>query len=111
MVIEIPKRKIIGSIASKYTDLTIITDDNPRYEEPKKIRREIINGKLKNKDNLIEIADRKKAIVKVLNLSQSNDIVIIAGKGHEEYQIYKNQKIPHDDFKFCQSVIQNMRSK
>ena len=41
------KRKIIGSIASKYTDLTIITDDNPRYEEPKKIRREIINGKQK----------------------------------------------------------------
>ena len=108
---DIRKRKIIGSIASKYTDLTIITDDNPRYEEPRKIRREIINGKLKNKDNLIEIADRKKAIVKVLNLSQSNDIVIIAGKGHEEYQIYKNQKIPHDDFKFCQSIIEKMRSK
>ena len=49
--------------------------------------------------------------MKVLNLSQSNDIVIIAGKGHEEYQIYKNQKIPHNDFKFCQSVIQKMRSR
>ena len=53
-------RKIIGRIASKYSYKAIITDDNPRNEDPKQIRSEIIRGKLKNKDNLIEIADRKK---------------------------------------------------
>ena len=105
------KRKIIGHIASKYSFKAIITDDNPRNENPKQIRSEIIRGKLKNKDNLIEIADRKQAILKVLDMSRKGDIVIIAGKGHEKYQIYGNQKIPHDDFKFCQDIIENKGQK
>ena len=105
------KRKIIGRIASKYSYKAIITDDNPRDENPKKIRSEVIGGKLKNKDNLIEIADRKQAILKVLDMSHKGDIVIIAGKGHEKYQIYGNKKIPHDDFKFCQEIIENKGRK
>ena len=68
-----------------------------------------LKGKLKN--NLIEIADRKQAILKVLDMSRKGDIVIIAGKGHEKYQIYGNQKIPHDDFKFCQDIIENKGQK
>ena len=99
------KRKMIGEIASKYSYKSIITDDNPRDESPKKIRAEILNGVLKNKNNLIEIQDRKKAIKKALEEAEISDVVIIAGKGHEKFQIYKEQKIPHNDFDFCKSLI------
>ena len=98
------KRKMIGKIASMYSYKSIITDDNPRNENPKKIRSEILDGCLKNKNNLIEIQDRKQAIKKVLEEAEISDVVIIAGKGHEQFQIYKDKKIPHNDFEFCKSL-------
>ena len=105
------KRKKIGEIASKYSDQAIITDDNPRKESPKKIRSEIIRGKIQNKDNLIEIADRKEAITQALELAGPKDTVIIAGKGHENYQEYNNKKIPHNDFLFCKHLIETKVGK
>ena len=101
------KRKIIGEIASKYTFKTFVTNDNPRDESPEKIRAEILRGKLKNKNNLTGIENRKKAIETAMKEAQAEDIVIIAGKGHEKYQIFKDKKIPHNDFEFCKSLIQN----
>ena len=101
------KRKIIGEIASKYTFKTFVTNDNPRDESPEKIRAEILRGKLKNKNNLIGIENRKKAIETAMKEAEAEDIVIIAGKGHEKYQIFKDKKIPHNDFEFCKSLIQN----
>ena len=101
------KRKKIGEIASKYSDQAIITDDNPRKESPKKIRSEIIRGKIQNKDNLIEIADRKEAITQALELAGPKDTVIIAGKGHEKFQEYNDKKILHNDFLFCKHLIEN----
>ena len=101
------KRKIIGEIASKYTFKTFVTNDNPRDESPEKIRAEILRGKLKNKNNLTGIENRKKAIEIAIKEAQPEDIVIIAGKGHEKYQIFKDKKIPHNDFEFCKSLIQN----
>ena len=58
-----------------------------------------------NKDNLIEIADRKKAISKVLDMSHKDDIVIIAGKGHEKYQEIKGKKIPFSDKKIAEDAL------
>ena len=104
---DIKKRKIIGEIASKYTFKTFVTNDNPRDESPEKIRAEILKGKLKNKNNLTGIENRKKAIETAMKEAQAEDIVIIAGKGHEKYQIFKDKKIPHNDFEFCKSLIQN----
>ena len=101
------KRKKIGEIASKYSDQAIITDDNPRKENPEKIRSEIIKGKLQNKDNLIEIADRKEAISQAMELAGPKDTVIIAGKGHEKFQEYNDKKILHNDFLFCKHLIEN----
>ena len=82
------KRAIMGKIAKDYADLTIITDDNPRDEDSATIRAEIIRG---NKE-VIEIADRRKAIKYAIAKKQENDILLVAGKGDEEYQIIKNEK-------------------
>ena len=66
-----------------------------------------MKGKLKNKNNLTEIENRKKAIKTAMKEARADDIVIIAGKGHEKYQIFKNKRIPHNDFEFCKSLIKN----
>jgi len=82
-----PKRKIMGRIANKYCDTIYLTDDNPRKEEPKKIRLDI--KKAINKSKLLEIPSREKAISLAINNLNSGDILIVAGKGHEKYQEYK----------------------
>ena len=84
------KRLKMGKIASKYADKIYLTDDNPRNENPKKIRSEIKKG-IKNK-NSQEIPERKKAILKCISNLSSGDIAIIAGKGHEKTQDYKGKK-------------------
>lgn len=89
------KRKLMGKIAASIADNVIVTDDNPRHEDPKAIRREIISGIATT--NYIEIADRKKAIKYGINNLKENDILLIAGKGHENYQIIGDKKIDFDD--------------
>lgn len=97
------KRPLMGDIAYKYSDYVIITDDNPRTENPELIRKEI----LATCKNAIEIGDRKEAIIHAINKLKNNDILLIAGKGHEEYQIYQDKKIYFSDIKICQEIIQN----
>jgi len=91
------KRPLMGSVAAKYSDIVIVTSDNPRSEEPKSIIKDIVVGcenAIKNsKDNLIQIEDRETAIIKGISLLSENDILLIAGKGHEEYQIINNKKV------------------
>ena len=81
------KRPIMGSIAKKYCDTIYLTDDNPRTENPRLIRNQIKKG-LKNK-KFFEISSRSKAIYHAINNLNSGDILIVAGKGHENYQEYK----------------------
>ena len=75
------KRSKMGKIASEYSDKIYLTDDNPRYENPKKIRSDIKKG-LKNK-KVIEISDRSKAITLAIKNLNAGEILLIAGKGHE----------------------------
>ena len=89
------KRGIMGSIACNYSDYVIFTSDNPRNEDPKKIIEDII-CKLDNKNYEIKI-NRKKAIKRGIQLLKKNDILLLLGKGHENYQIIKNNKINFDD--------------
>ncbi|MGX6960395.1 MAG: UDP-N-acetylmuramoyl-L-alanyl-D-glutamate--2,6-diaminopimelate ligase [Rickettsia endosymbiont of Pentastiridius leporinus] len=89
------KRKLMGEIASRIADNVIVTDDNPRHEDPKLIRAEIISGI--EKANYIEIADREEAIKYSIDNLKQNDILLIAGKGHENYQIIGDKKLPFDD--------------
>ncbi len=89
-----PKRKIMGRIANKYCNKIYLTDDNPRKESPKKIRDQI---KIEiNKNKLTEISSRELAINTAIKNIQSNEIVIVAGKGHESYQEYKSRKFFSD---------------
>ena len=83
------KRKLMGKVADTYSDKVYITDDNPRNERPSKIRNEIING-IKRK-RFIEIGNRKLAISTAINKSNPNEIILIAGKGHETHQDYGNK--------------------
>ena len=89
------KRPIMGEIASRLSDVAIITDDNPRDEDPAFIRSEIISGCKNN--NYQEVADRAKAIQHAIDISKLEDIILIAGKGHEKYQIINEKILSFDD--------------
>ena len=89
------KRPIMGDIASKYSDYVIFTSDNPRTEDPEKIMNDIINGVHGN--NFEVVLDRKEAIKKALDMIKKDDIVLLLGKGHEDYQIIGHTKIHLDD--------------
>ena len=89
------KRPIMGKIATEKSDYVIFTNDNPRTEDPKKIMENIISGV--NTKNYEVIFDRKEAIYKALDRIEKEDIVLILGKGHEDYQIIGKEKIHFDD--------------
>ena len=97
------KRPQIAKVVSKYTNLQIITDDNPRNESSKKIRKEIIKGAKGSKAK--EISGRKKAIIHALKNSDPYEIILIAGKGHETYQDLGKRKIFLSDKK----IIRNLK--
>ena len=80
----------MGKVAKKYCDKIYVTDDNPRGENAKKIRRDIMKG-LKN-STVIEIGNRKKAINTALKNSNPGEIILVAGKGHEIYQDFGEKK-------------------
>ncbi len=88
------KRKIMGGIANKYCDKIYLTDDNPRREDPKKIRKALKSNISKNK--VLEIPSRESAIKSAILDIRSNEVVIIAGKGHESYQEYFTKKFFSD---------------
>ena len=89
------KRPIMGNIATELSDYVIFTNDNPRTEDPKKIMDDIIAGV--KKDNYEIIFDRREAIDKAISLLEKDDILLILGKGHEDYQIIGHKKIHLDD--------------
>ena len=89
------KRPIMGGIAEKYSDIVIVTSDNPRTEDPEEIIKDIAVG-LTKENHTVEI-HREKAIEKAISLAEKNDIILIAGKGHENYQVIGREKIHFDD--------------
>ena len=98
------KRSIMGVIATKYSDYTIFTEDNPRTENPLKIMSDIV--KEVDTFNYEIITNRKNAIIKGIQMLKKNDILLVLGKGHEEYQIIGNKKIPFSDTKVVLEYIQ-----
>ncbi|MEO5970204.1 MAG: UDP-N-acetylmuramoyl-L-alanyl-D-glutamate--2,6-diaminopimelate ligase [Bdellovibrionia bacterium] len=90
------KRPLMGKIAVESSDLVFITSDNPRTEDPSAIIDEILGGTAGHTNFVIEV-DRKQAIFKAIQNAQSGDLVLIAGKGHEDYQILGTKKIHFDD--------------
>jgi UDP-N-acetylmuramoyl-L-alanyl-D-glutamate--2,6-diaminopimelate ligase len=101
------KRPVMGEAACEYSDRVIFTSDNPRSEEPEQILREMeigLNTAAKRK--FISIVDRKEAIKTAVSLTKPDDIVLIAGKGHEKYQDIKGVKYPFDDKQVLKEVFE-----
>lgn len=91
------KRPIMGNIAGKLSNFCVITSDNPRTENPQTILDEIEVGTKETNCNYIKIVDRREAINYAISIAKENDSVILAGKGHEDYQIFKDETIHFDD--------------
>lgn len=91
------KRPLMGEISGKIADFTIITSDNPRTEDPTKIVNQIEEGIKKTKGKYICIVDRIEAIKYAIKMANKNDIIILAGKGHEPYQEINGVKNPFDE--------------
>ena len=100
---DFKKRPIMGKISQKYSNKIYLTDDNPRYEEPSKIRKEIKKG-IKN-FKIEEIPSRKNAIYKAIQDLNSGDILLVAGKGHEKIQDYGKKKFYFSDKKIILDSI------
>ncbi len=97
------KRPLMGEIATKLSDFVIITDDNPRTEDPNEIISEILNGVIG--EDYVVIHDRAEAIRQAVRMAEKGDIVIIAGKGHEDYQEIKNQRFYFSDEEVARIAI------
>jgi UDP-N-acetylmuramoyl-L-alanyl-D-glutamate--2,6-diaminopimelate ligase len=100
------KRPIMAEIACKYSDKVILTSDNPRNEEPEAILAEMQKGvSFQNAKKVLSILDRKEAIKTACMLANEHDIILVAGKGHENYQEIKGVKHPFDDKEVLKQVL------
>ncbi len=99
------KRPTMAAIASRYCDHVYVTSDNPRSEDPKKITQEVCRGFPDHFKEYTVVLDRKKAIRQALLSARREDIVLLAGKGHETTQVFKDQTIPFSDKKEAERVL------
>ncbi|MFQ3306891.1 MAG: UDP-N-acetylmuramoyl-L-alanyl-D-glutamate--2,6-diaminopimelate ligase [Candidatus Midichloriaceae bacterium] len=95
------KRKLMGEVAKNYADFIVVTEDNPRGEDPRLIRKDIMLGC----PNATEIEGRGKAIEYAISHLKSGDVLVIAGKGHENYQLINGKKIHFSDFEEVEKAI------
>lgn len=102
------KRPKMGNIATRLSDLAIITSDNPRDENPDEIIQEIETGiEPQNTNKYLSITDRKQAIRTAIKMAAPKDIILIAGKGHENYQEINGKHFPFDDMKIAKELLKN----
>ena len=94
----------MAKAASERSDLTVVTSDNPRTEDPQAIVDEVETGLVAG-SKAVKIIDRKEAIEFAISEARPGDVVVIAGKGHEDYQIIGKTKYPMDDRKMAQEAL------
>ncbi|MBP3196715.1 MAG: UDP-N-acetylmuramoyl-L-alanyl-D-glutamate--2,6-diaminopimelate ligase [Butyrivibrio sp.] len=99
------RRFEMGEVSGKYSDFTIITSDNPRFEEPEDIMNDIETGMKKTDGKYIKITDRKEAIAYAIDHGEQGDIIVLAGKGHEDYQEIKGVKYPMDERVIIKEIL------
>ncbi|MBU9889330.1 MAG: UDP-N-acetylmuramoyl-L-alanyl-D-glutamate--2,6-diaminopimelate ligase [Candidatus Omnitrophica bacterium] len=102
------KRPLMTAAACRYSDMTILTTDNPRSEDPDEIFKDMRKGlpsPLPPQGSLYEIQDRQEAIEKAIGLAKTGDVVFILGKGHEDYQILAEGKVPFSDRNVAEAAI------
>ncbi|MCU1382095.1 MAG: murE [Acidobacteria bacterium] len=108
------KRPLMGAVAGRLSDLIVITSDNPRSEDPNRIIEEVRRGitpDTKRESTLLAIVDRKAAIGKAIELAKSGDVVLVAGKGHEKYQVIGTRTLPFDDVAVAREALARRRTK
>ena len=106
---DVTKRPLMAAIAEKYGDQVIVTSDNPRFEDPEKIIDDAVKG-LSKADNAIRESDREKAIQWTIAHADPNDIILIAGKGHEDYQEINGERHHFDDREIAQNALYKRKS-
>jgi len=102
---DFTKRPKMAAVCEKFSDLSIVTSDNPRSEDPDAIIRDIVKG-FKDKSRYEVEPDRRLAIQKAIDIAGDDDIILIAGKGHEAYQIFAHKTIEFDDWKIAANICQ-----
>lgn len=100
------RRFEMGEVSGRLADLTIITSDNPRFEEPQDIIDDIKKGMEKTKGRYVEIIDRKEAIAYAIHNGEPGDIIVLAGKGHENYQEIRGKKYPMDERDLIRDILE-----
>ena len=100
------RRYEMGEVSGRLADFTVITSDNPRFEEPQDIIDDIIVGMKKTDGKYIDICDRKEAIRYAIEHGQPGDIIVLAGKGHEDYQEIKGKKYPMDERVLIREILE-----
>lgn len=103
------KRAIMGEISGRLSDFTIITSDNPRFENPGDIINDIEDGIKGVTKNYIKITDRKEAIEYSIDIAKKDDIVLLLGKGHEDYIIFGKEKIYFDEREIVKNYLNNRK--
>ena len=108
------KRPLMGAVASRLSDVLVVTSDNPRHEDPRRIIEEIQRGitpdTRKEGAELFAIADRRAAIAKAIEVARPGDMVLLAGKGHEKYQVLGDEQLPFDDVAIAREMLGRRRT-
>ena len=108
------KRPLMGAVAGRLSDAIVITSDNPRSEDPARIIEEIQRGitpdTRREKQSLVTIVDRRQAIARAVEIARRGDLVLVAGKGHEKYQVIGDQTLPFDDVAVAREALAKRRT-
>jgi UDP-N-acetylmuramoyl-L-alanyl-D-glutamate--2,6-diaminopimelate ligase len=109
------KRPLMGAVAGRLSDVIVITSDNPRSEDPGRIIDEIQRGltadtRRDRDQRLLAIVDRREAIAEAIALARPGDLVLVAGKGHEKYQVIGSQVLPFDDVAVAREALDRRRT-
>jgi UDP-N-acetylmuramoyl-L-alanyl-D-glutamate--2,6-diaminopimelate ligase len=99
------RRFEMGEVSGRMADFTIITSDNPRFEEPEDIIADIVTGIKRTDGKYITIINRKEAIAYAIDHGQPGDIIVLAGKGHEDYQEIRGVKYPMDERVLIKEIL------
>ena len=107
------KRPLMGAVAGRLSDVIVVTSDNPRTEDPERIIEEIGRGltaDTRGGSRLLTVVDRREAIAKAVSLARPGDLVLIAGKGHEKYQVIGDRTLPFDDVVVAREALARRRT-
>jgi UDP-N-acetylmuramoyl-L-alanyl-D-glutamate--2,6-diaminopimelate ligase len=98
------KRPVMGRVASRHADTVVVTSDNPRSEDPQSIIDAVLEG-VDSGDDVVAIVDRREAIRHAVTAARPGDVVVIAGKGHEQGQTFANGTVPFDDVEEAREAL------